>query len=116
MPTESSISKQIRVRGLKVTTLVPPAELVGLVPPEPEPAGTPAIDLIIEGSPLVVRAGLNGKGVRRALKVIAEHGAENVNVLLQGNLIGGPTADGPFLLDSAGITATPKVPKPASPT
>jgi hypothetical protein len=34
----------------------------------------------------VVRASLKGKSVRRALKVIAEHGPENVNVAIQGTL------------------------------
>jgi hypothetical protein len=33
-----------------------------------------------------MRAVLNGKSVRRALKTVAEHGPDNVNFLLQGNL------------------------------
>jgi hypothetical protein len=40
-----------------------------LVPPDGQPAGNPTIDVAIEGSPIVLRAVLNGKGVRRALKV-----------------------------------------------
>src|SRR5690242_9134125 len=73
----------IRVKGLKVNTLLPPAALpADLVPPEPQPAGNPVIELEMEGSPFIVRAVLNGKAVRRAIKTIAEHGANNVNVLL----------------------------------
>jgi hypothetical protein len=109
-----SASTTIRVKGVKINTLIPAASLVGLVPPEPQPAGTPVIDLEIEGSPLVIRATLNGKSVRRALKVIAEHGAEGVNAVLQGNLKPATTADGPYILDTAGLTVTPKVAKPES--
>ena len=102
----------IPVKGLKINTLVPPASLPGdLVPPEPQPAGNPVINLALEGSSLVVRASLNGKSVRRALKVIAEHGPENVNVVLQGTLKPAATPGGPFLLDGAGLAATPKVAK-----
>ena len=81
------------------------------VPPEPQPAGNPIIELQLEGSPLVVRASLNGKSVRRALKVIAEHGPENVNVVLQGTLKPAAAAGDPFPLDAAGLAATPKVAK-----
>jgi hypothetical protein len=104
----------IPVKGLRINTLLAPALIPqDLVPPEPAPAGQVTIELQLEGSPLVVRATLGGKGVRRALKVIAEHGANNVNVLLQGTLKPAATPGGPFLLDGAGLVATPKV-TPAS--
>jgi hypothetical protein len=86
-----------------------------LKPPEPQPAGSPVIDLEIEGSPLVIRATLNGKSVRRALKVVADHGAEGVNALLQGNLKPAPSEGGPWILDTAGLAVTPKVAKPEAP-
>ena len=106
-----SASKKIRLKGVKINTLIPAASLVGLVPPEPQPAGSPVIDLEIEGSPLVIRATLNGKSVRRALKMIAEHGSEGVNALLQGNLKASATEGGPYILDTAGLAVTPKVAK-----
>ena len=109
-----SASKKIRVKGVKINTLIPVASLVGLVPPEPQPAGNPVIDLEIEGSPLVIRATLNGKSIRRALKVVADHGADGVNALLQGNLKPSPTAGDLFILDTAGLSVTPKVAKPES--
>ena len=65
----------------------------------------------LEGSKVVLRATLNGKSVRKALKVIAEHGAENVNAVLQGNLKPPTSPGGPFVLDTAGLTAMPKTPK-----
>jgi hypothetical protein len=107
-----SASKKIRLKGVKINTLIPAASLEGLVPPEPQPAGNPVIDIEIEGSPLVIRATLNGKSVRRALKVIADHGPDGVNALLQGNLKPSPSGEGPYILDTAGLAVTPKVAKP----
>jgi hypothetical protein len=106
------MNRTIRVKGVKINTLLPPAELVGLVPPEPQPAGNPVVDVEIEGSAIVMRATLNGKSVRRALKVIAEHGPDGVNAILQGNLKPAATPGGPFVLDAAGLTVTPKTPRP----
>jgi hypothetical protein len=106
---------RIRVRGVKVNTLLPPAELIGLVPPEPAPAGNPVVELEIDGSPLIMRAVLNGKSVRRAIKTIAEHGESNVNVLLQGNLKAATALAGSYELDAAGLTVTPRAAKPDPP-
>jgi len=107
---------RIKLKGVKVNTLLPPAALpADLVPPEPQPAGNPVIELEIEGTPLVLRVVLNGKSVRRALKTIAEHGPENVNVLLQGNLRTAAAPGGPYELDAAGLNVTPKTPKPEAP-
>jgi hypothetical protein len=102
----------VPVKGLKVTTLLSPQSLLtpGLVAPEPQPAGEVPIALDVAGK-LTVACMLNGKSVRKALKVIAEHGPENVNVLLQGNLICG-AEPGSFVLDCPGLTAQPKASKP----
>jgi hypothetical protein len=106
---------RIKLKGVKINTLLPPAELADLVPPEPQPAGNPVVELEIEGTPLIMRAVLNGKSVRRALKVIAEHGPGNVNVLLQGNLRPSSAAGGAYELDAAGLNVTPKAPKSEAP-
>ena len=114
----STASGQVRIKlkGVKVNTLLPPAALpADLVPPEPQPAGNPVIELEIEGTPLIMRAVLNGKSVRRALKTIAEHGPDNVNVLLQGNLRPPAAPGGPYELDAAGLNVTPKTAKPEAP-
>jgi hypothetical protein len=106
----------IPVKGLKINTLVPPAALpADWIPPEPQPAGHPVVDLVLEGSQLTVRAILNGKSIRRALKVIAEHGAENVNVVLQGTVKPPERPNGPFVLEGAGLVATPRVARPEPP-
>jgi hypothetical protein len=104
---------RIVLKGMKLNSLIPPASLpADLVPPEPQPAGDPVLDLELEGGSLVVRAKLNGKSVRRALKTIAEHGPDGVNVLVQGNLKPPPSPGEPFVLDAAGLAATPKTPRP----
>jgi hypothetical protein len=109
--SDPTAKTSIRVKGIKINTLIPPASLVGLVPPEPAPAGTPVIDVELEGSSIVLRATLNGKSVRKALKSIAELGVDGVNAVLQGNLKPGEKAGDPFILDSAGLAITPKAPK-----
>jgi hypothetical protein len=113
---QASTPKQyakLTLKGMKLNSLIPPASLpADLVPPEPQPAGDPVLDLELEGGSLVVRAKLNGKSVRRALKTIAEHGVDGVNVLVQGNLKPPPAPGQPFGLDSAGLVAIPKTSKP----
>ena len=110
-PAQSVRSLKVPVRGLKVTTLLAPALLTpDLVPPEGQPAGEVRIDLDLAGK-LAVSAMVNGKSVRRALKTVAEHGADNVVVLLQGNLCPG-AEPGTFMLDAAGLSCTPKTSKP----
>jgi hypothetical protein len=108
-------SKRIQIRGLKVTAVVNPADLIGLVPPEPAPPGEPVLDLLIEGTNLVVRAQLSGRGARRAIKAIdAAGGAENVVAICQGSLRGPATPGGPLTLDGAGLNVQPRTPKPAA--
>jgi hypothetical protein len=103
---------RIRVKGLKINTLLSPEALpADLVPPEPAPAGDPILELELEGGSLIVAARLNGKSYRRALKAIAEQGAANLLVTLQGNLKPPAVAGGPFLLDAAGLAVVVKAPK-----
>jgi hypothetical protein len=102
---------KLTLKGMKLNAMIPPASLpADLVPPEPQPAGDPVLDLELEGGSLTVRAKLNGKSVRRVLKQIAELGPDNVNILLQGNLKPPSGPGQPFLLDAAGLAATPKMP------
>ena len=49
------------------------------------PAGEPVLELVL-GSTLTLLARLNGKSYRKMLKTVAEHGEENVAVVLQGVL------------------------------
>ncbi len=105
----------IRVPALKVTVpLAADALPRDLVPPE-GPAGEPVLDLVLEGGggALTVRAKLNGKNYRKLLKQVAEHGAANVAIVLQGVLRPPPAPGGPFVLEGAGFQVNVKTPRPA---
>ena len=77
------------------------------------PAGEPVLELVLAGSPLTAIARCNGKNYRKMLKTIAEQGAGNVAVVLQGVLR--PPADqgGTYLLEGAGFQVNLKTPRPA---
>jgi hypothetical protein len=107
----------IHVRGLKIASLIPAEALpADLVPPEPQPAGRAVFEVALEGGGLVVRVECNGKAVRKALKAIAEHGPDGVNLLLQGTLKPPAKPGAPLQLEGAGLSAMPKAAKPAGPT
>src|SRR5262249_9905448 len=99
----------VRLKGLKVTTLIPPDTISEGIAAGP---GDPVIRGAIDGSDLTVWATINPKTYRKLLRTIAEHGPDNVNVLLQGNLKPGEIPGKPWVLDCAGLTASPKTPKP----
>jgi hypothetical protein len=67
---------------------------------------------VLDGGSLTLRAKLNGKSVRKALKTVAEHGAEGVVLVLQGTMKPPAAPGDPFVLDGAGITASVKTPRP----
>jgi hypothetical protein len=105
----------IRIPGLKVAIPLAADMLPrDLVPPD-GPAGEPTLDLVLEGGSLTARARLNGKNYRKLLKRVAEEGAENVAIVLQGILRPPATVGGPFLLTDAGFQATVKTPRPTAP-
>ena len=105
----------IHVPGLKVTVpLAADALPQDLVPME-GPAGEPTLELVLDGSPLTARARLNGKNYRKLLKQVAEHGASNVVVVLQGVLRPPASPNGPFVLEGAGFQVNVKTPHPAEP-
>ena len=78
--------------------LIPP----DLVPPEPAPAGSPALVLQLEGTPVLLTVQLNGKSCRKALKQLAEYGVANSAALLQGSLVPG-IKSGTWNLTGAGL-------------
>jgi hypothetical protein len=105
------------VRGLKIASLIPADAIpADLVPPEPQPAGRAIFEVALEGGGLVLRVECNGKAVRKALKAIAEHGADGVNLLLQGTIKPPAQPGGPLRLEDAGLSAMPKAAKPAGPS
>ncbi len=105
----------IRVPGLKVAVLLAADALPrDLVPPD-GPPGEPTFDVVLDGSGLIARAKLNGRNYRRMLKQIAEQGAGNVAVVLQGLLKPPVAPGGPFVLEGAGFQVTVKSPRPPGP-
>jgi hypothetical protein len=108
-------SATIRVAGWKVTVPLSAEALPrDLVPPD-GPAGEPTLDLVLEGTPLTARAKLNGKNYRKLLKQVAEQGAGNVSVVLQGLLRPPAAPGGPYVLEGAGFQVNVKTPRPAEP-
>jgi hypothetical protein len=105
----------IHVSGLKVTVPLAADALPRDLVPMEGPAGEPTLELVLDGGPLTARARLNGKNYRKMLKQIAEHGAGNVVVVLQGVLRPPAVPGGPFVLEGAGFQVNIKTPRPAEP-
>src|SRR3954463_3851720 len=102
----------IRVTGLKVAVPLPADALPHDLVPMDGPAGEPTIDLVLDGG-LTAEAKINGKNYRKLLKQVAEHGAGNVAVVLQG-VLRPPAAPGQsFVLEGAGFQVNVKTPRPA---
>jgi hypothetical protein len=105
----------IRVPGLKVAVPLAAEALPRDIVPMDGPAGEPTLELVLDGTPLTARAKLNGKNYHKLLKQVAEHGAGNVAVVLQG-VLRPPAAPGdPFVLEGAGFQVNVKTPRPAEP-
>ena len=105
----------IHVPGLKVTVPLAADALPRDLVPMEGPAGEPTLELVLDGGPLTARARLNGKNYRKLLKQVAEHGAGNVVVVLQGVLRPPAAPGGPFVLEGAGFQVNVKTPRPAEP-
>jgi hypothetical protein len=103
----------IHVSGLKVTVPLAADALPRDLVPMEGPAGEPALELVLDGTPLTARARLNGKNYRKMIKQTAEHGASNVVVVLQGVLRPPAAPGGPFVLEGAGFQVNVRTPRPA---
>lgn len=105
----------IQVAGLKVAVLLAADALPKDLVPMDGPAGEPAIELALPGNALTALARINGKNYRKLIKQVAEVGAANLAVVLQGVLKPPAEPGGPFVLDGAGFQVTVKPPRPAEP-
>jgi hypothetical protein len=101
----------IRIPGIKVAVPLKPDAIPRNLVPMEGPAGEPVLELVLDGSALTIEARLNGKNYRKMLKTIAEHGADNVVVVLQGVM---RDQGGKFYLEGAGFQVNVKSPPPAS--
>ena len=102
----------IRVPAFKITVPLAAATLPRDLVPAEGPAGEPTIDVVQEGAGLTLRAKINGKNYRKLLKLIADNGADNVSVALQGVVREPVAKGGVFLLESAGFQSAIKPPRP----
>ncbi len=102
------MSREISAVNVEVTLPLRPEQLPRDVLP-PEGAAVVPIEVVIEVDagagrpPLSIRAVVNSRNYRRAVKVIDEHGG-NATVLIQGRLTGNGE------LRDTGIAVQPKVP------
>jgi hypothetical protein len=103
----------LRVPGLKVAVPLPADALPQDLVPMEGPAGEPVLELVLAGSTLTAIARINGKNYRKMLKTIAEQGAGNVAVVLQGVLRPPAAQGGTFVLEGAGFQVNLKTPRPA---
>ena len=89
----------VKIKALKVTAVVPPADL------KPLPPGAEVVLALEVGDGMKAMAKLNLKSYRKALATIAELGAENVAVIVQGQMTR------PGVIEGAGIVAQLRKPK-----
>src|SRR3954452_12826793 len=100
----------IAVRKIKISVPLKPEGLPGV--PLEGPIGDLTLRLALEGSNISIPARINGKSYRKMIKTVAEKGAKNVAVILQGELVAPPDG-GPVRLDSAGFQVIVKAPAAA---
>ena len=96
---QETVIVAVKIKALKVTAVVPPADL------KPLPPGADVVLALEVGDGLKATAKLNAKSYRKALATIAELGAENVAVIVQGQMTR------PGVIEGAGIVAQPRKPK-----
>src|SRR3954453_18696256 len=93
---QETVIVSVKIKALKVTAVVPPADL------KPLPPGADVVLALEVGDGMTAMAKLNPKSYRKALATIAELGAENVAVIVQGQMTQ------PGVIEGAGIVAQPK--------
>ena len=99
----------IQVPGIKLAVPLKPDAIPHNLVPMEGPAGEPILELVLDGSGLTIVARLNGKNYRKMLKTIAEHGKDNVVVVLQGLM---RDQGGKLYLEGAGFQVNVKSPPP----
>jgi hypothetical protein len=92
----------LSARRLKVTGVLDAAELAAIA----APVGASRLDLKVNLPDRNLVANIAAKALRKAQATIAEHGADNVALVLQGHLVGNTIAE-------AGLVAQIKQPKPS---
>ena len=97
----------IAAKKIKLSVPLRPEDLPAV--PLEGPIADLTLRLNLEGSGLSIPARINGKSYRRMLKTVAQHGAGNVAVVLQGEMVADP-GGGAVRLDAAGFQVVVKAP------
>ena len=100
--TRSLTILRTTARSLKTTLVLDASSFIGLTVPN----GVPKFDIAVDVAGRTVTASVNAKSVRKAAATVAEHGPEQVAVILQGSLALDNT------LIEAGLVAQVKTLKP----
>ena len=111
------MGNSVTVSTLKIVIPIKPQDIPAtLVPPEPAPVGNPVLNVQLQGTDVVVPVYLSGKNARKTLKTVAQHGAENVNMVVNGVLK--PGAQGGWVVAEASfqvfVKSAPTEAAPAS--
>ena len=89
----SQVGNTVTVPTLKIVIPLRPDQIPpGLVPAEPAPVGAPVLNVQLAGTGMTIPVHLSGKNARKTLKLLAQHGAANVNLVVNGTLKPGPQA------------------------
>jgi hypothetical protein len=94
----------LTAKRLKITMVLDAAELLAIA----APVGTSRLDLKVNLPDRSLVASIAAKSLRKAQSTIAEHGAGNVALVLQGHLVGGN------IIAEAGLVAQIKLPRDQS--
>lgn len=94
----------VPARKMKVTTVLNAEELLAISVPD----GKQRVALQVKLPDRILSAEIPAKSLRRAQSAVSEMGADNVVLVLQGNLLAGDA------IGEAGITVQLKVPKAAA--
>ena len=106
----------ITVPALKVTIPLKPDQIPSdLVPAEPLPTGNPVLTVQLAGTGIVVAVHLSGKNARKTMKLLAQHGPGNINLVVNGNLRPGPQAETWMVAEASFQTFIKPQPSDATP-
>jgi hypothetical protein len=92
---------RLTARALKVTTVVEPTAVAGFTVPN----GAARVPFVVSVDGQTITGSFNAKSLRKAVAAIAEHGLDQVAIVVQGRLVGAE-------LTEAGIAVQVRAPKP----
>lgn len=105
-PRRSDAAVQLTAKSIKLVLVLDLAAVAAALAPFATVEQRVPVTVAVEARHL--KAEFAPRAVRKVLEAIAEHGPDNVAVLIQGKLLRGN------VIGEAGLMAQPKMPKPAA--